>query len=233
MKKLRPFLTILMLSIGTSGAIGQSIIDIGFGSSNQDDVALQFSFRQQLTPKLRLGVQLQYGMPNYRFVSAITFQDNGYSAAISVPLSLNLYESETIGLNLIVRPGLRFQGIIDPDNNNQNDSIFRSTAVEFEPGLLVGIPISDNFKLQSGVTFPMVFEVDPISLFENQTTLLHLGATYTFNNQSTVFLKSNGGSAWGASGDSQKFLWSGLIGYRFLLGKNKESFSHYIIESSL
>jgi hypothetical protein len=56
--------------------------------------------------------------------------------------------------------------------------------------------------------------------------------SYQVGDKSIAFIRSNMGSAWGASGDSQKFLWSAQIGLRLVLGKNSNPFNP-IIEGSL
>lgn len=209
----------------------QSLLDVSFGSSQQDDVAFQVAYRKQVTQKFRAGLQVQYGMPNYRFISAITFEDMGYSTTISVPMTFRINEEEGIQLNLVVNPGIRFQGVLKSETNNANGD-YRSTAISFEPGLLVNIPTGEKLNIQSGITFPILYEIDPEALFENQTTLLHAGMSYNVGDRSTAFIRTNMGSAWGASGDSQKFLWSGQIGLRLVLGKNSNPFNP-IIEGSL
>jgi hypothetical protein len=207
--------TILLLSIFWSiSTQAQSIIDIGIGSSQQDDIAIQVNYGKQLTPKFTAGIQFQYGMPNYRFISGITFQDKGYSMAINAPLLLKINSENKLQLNLLLKPGMRVQGVKPEETNNTNGD-YRSTAIVFEPGLLLNISINDKLNIQSGVTFPIIYEVVPMVLFENQTTLLHAGGNYTITNKLGIFLNGNMGSAWGSSGDSQKFLWSGQMGLRW------------------
>jgi hypothetical protein len=160
-------------------------------------------------------------MPNYRFISAITFQDKGYSMAINAPLLFNINSENKLQLNLLLKPGVRFQGVKPEETNNTNGD-YKSTAIMFEPGLLLNIPINDKLNIQSGVTFPIIYEVVPMVLFENQTTLLHAGGNYKITNNLGVFLNGNMGSAWGASGDSQKFLWSGQIGLRWNINSSDD-----------
>ena len=164
---------ILLLSILWSISIhAQSNLDVGIGSSQQDDIAIQVNYGKQLTPKFTAGLQFQYGMPNYRFISGITFQDKGYSMAINAPLLFKFNSQNKLQLNLLLKPGVRFQGVKPEETNNTNGD-YKSTAIMFEPGFLLNIPINDKLNVQSGVTFPIIYEVVPMVLFENQTTLLH------------------------------------------------------------
>lgn len=222
--------TLLLLAIGSVHA--QSLLDVGFGSSQQDDVALQIAYGKQVNERLRAGIQFQYGMPNYRFISAITFEDKGYSTAIAIPITYRINSENAMQLSLFVKPGLRLQGVDAAETNNISGD-YMSTAITFEPGLLVHIPVGDKLGFQSGVTFPIFYEIKPTVLFENQTTLLHAGASYRVLEHGYLYVKSNMGSAWGASGDSQKFLWSAQLGVRLVLGKNKSNAFNPIIESAL
>jgi hypothetical protein len=233
MKKLNQLITGILIILGSFFIYGQSVIDIGVGISQQDDFAVQATYRNQFTERFRAGIQIQYGLPNYRFVSAITFQDKGYSSSISIPLTFRLNNGERIQLSLFIKPGLRFQGIIDPDENNAADSLFRSSAVTFEPGLLLNFPVGEKLSFQSGITFPIFYEVKPTTLFENQATLIHGGLNYAAKNNMQAFLKMNMGPAFGASGDTQKFLWSAQVGLRLVFGNKKNSIYNPIIESSL
>ncbi len=232
MTTLKRYALLLILLGGINAVNAQSLLDISMGTSKQDDIATQLTFRHQFSPRFRAGVQIQYGTPNYRFVSARPFEDNGYSTTFSVPLTYRLYEANKIQLHAFLNPGLRFQGIIDPDENNAMDSIFSSRAIAVETGFLVNIATTEKLNFQSGISFPVLYEISPITLFENQATLIHAGLSYQFSN-SLLFFKSNMGTAFGASGDSQKFLWSAQTGVRFVLGKKKSNYSPSIIEASL
>ncbi len=229
MKKFSILAVFSLLQVGLLPA--QSLLDVSFGSSQQDNLAFQVAFRKQISSTFRAGVQVQYGMPNYRFISAITFEDMGYSTTVSVPMTFRINDEEGFQLNLVVNPGIRLQGVEQSETNNINGD-YRSTAISFEPGLLVNIPSGEKVNFQSGITFPILYEIDPEALFENQTTLLHAGMSYRASDRSIAFIRTNMGSAWGASGDSQKFLWSAQIGIRLVLSKNSNPFNS-IIEGSL
>jgi len=150
-------------------------------------------------------------MPNYRFISGITFKDKGYSTAISAPLLFKINSDNKLQLKLLLKPAVRFQGVKPEETNNVNGD-YKTTALMFESGLILNIPFNNKLNIQSGVTFPIIYEVVPTALFENQTTLLHAGVNYKIANNLRVFFNGNMGSSWGASGDSQKFSWSGQMG---------------------
>ncbi len=221
MKKMNQSAILLLSILWSISTYAQSNVDIGIGSSQQDDIAIQANYGKQLTPKFTAGLQFQYGMPNYRFISAITFQDKGYSMALNAPLLFKINSESKLQLNLLLKPGVRFQGVKPEETNNTNGD-YKSTAIMFEPGLLLNISINDKLNIQSGVTFPIIYEVDPMVLFENQTTLLHAGGNYKITNNLRVFLNGNMGSSWGASGDSQKFLWSGQMGLRWNINSSDD-----------
>lgn len=222
------FLLAVMLAASPFWLAAQLHADFSIGVSNQDNYASVVGIHHSFSERFTAGMQVQYGRPNYRFVSAQTFQDQGFSTTVSVPLLIKVSTSEKVTLAALVHPGVRVQGIIDPDDNDLRDSTFSSTAVLFEYGMLVGIPIHSKFTAQSGVTFPVLYEVAPTSLFENMTTLIHAGMLFHPSEEQTWFIKANWGSAFGANGDSQKFNRSVLIGYRRHLGQRTPQEVHLI-----
>ena len=196
----RSIILLLSIFLGISTQ-AQSVLDIGIRSSQQDDIEIQANYGKQFSPKFSVGIQFQYGMSNYRFISGITFQDKGYSMTINAPLLFKINSDNKLQLNLLLKPGLRLQGVKPEETNNVNGD-FKSTAIMFEPALLLNNPINGHSNVQSGVTFPIVYEVSPIVLFENQTTLLHAGANVKAGKNLRMFFNGNMGSAFGASGDS-------------------------------
>jgi hypothetical protein len=197
----------------------QSMADISVGTSHQDNFLSNIAYRYQVSEKFRIGFEAQYGAPKYRFIEAKPIKE-GYSGTISVPLTLRLYEKEQIRLDLYTKIGMRFQGILDPDNNSNRDSIYTSTAFVFEPGLLVTVMLNEKLNFQSGVTFPAIFQTSPSSIFENvYPGLLHLGANYKSSEKRIVFAKALFGGAVGGNGDTQKFGWSLQAGLRFNIGQ--------------
>lgn len=71
MKKMNQSAILLLSILWSISTNAQSNLDIGIGSSQQDDIAIQVNYGKQLTPKFTAGLQFQYGMPNYRFISEI------------------------------------------------------------------------------------------------------------------------------------------------------------------
>lgn len=200
----------------------QTILQGALATSQQDDLAVRFSLHKPFNSKFTAGLHLHYGSPNYRFIAAQPIIDEGYAVEVMAPLKFQISQEEKLQLFAFIGPGLRFQGVIDPDGNDQRDSLLSSTAVLLEPGLLLNINSTERLRFHSGITFPIAFEIDPTSLFENLTTTLHGGLSYQIANQSRLFLKSTMGAAFGASGDSQKFIWSLSAGGRVALGEKKE-----------
>jgi len=196
----------------------------------QDDYATQASLRYALSEGVRIGVELRSGAPNYRFIEARPFQDEGYVTSVAIPVVFRIAQEEPIQLYGLARAGLRFQGVIDPDENDQRDSIFSSTAALGEVGLLLQIPCSDRVAFQSGVTFPFAYELSPGNLLENMSTQVHGGVSVGFRN-TAWFLNGAAGPAFGASGDTHKFNWAVQMGFRIRLSPGS-SFS-LLNESSL
>ena len=223
---------VMCLLVCSTFSHAQSFLDLSIGSSQQDNFALQLSARKHFGPNFRAGLQLQYGSPNYRFIEARPIQNEGYAFIASVPLSLIMYDVEDIQLWTYLNPGLRFQGVIDPDENDHRDSLLNSTAFVAEAGLLVNINLSERKSFLGGVSFPLAFELDPSSLFEMQATLVHAGLSVQTQTGRTIFFKGNMGPAFGANGDTQKFLWALQAGIRFPLGKNSPTSNSSFIESS-
>lgn len=204
----------------TQNASAQSIIDIGVGASNMDRYSTNLAYRHQINDNFRVGFEIQYGFPRYRFVEAKPFE-KGYASSFSVPLSFKITEQERIRLDGFVRTGFRFQGIIDPDNNGIEDSLLNSRAVLFEAGLLVNVKLTEKLNLSSGVLLPTAFEIAPTSLFEYMGTPNFTGGlSYLASPKTIVFIKGVTGPAFGASGDTYKYIWSMQAGVRFALGKN-------------
>lgn len=212
-------------------ASAQSIVDISGGASSMDNYFTNLSYRRQVSDNFRIGFELQYGSPKYRFVEAKPFE-KGYAWSLSVPLSFKLAEQERIRLDGFVRPGFRFQGIIDPDNNGIEDSLLNSRAVLFEAGLLVNVKLTEKLNLSSGVLLPTAFEIAPTSLFEYMGTPNFTGGlSYLASPKTIVFIKGITGPAFGASGDTYKYIWSVQAGVRFVFGK-KTTTKSLLIEPS-
>jgi hypothetical protein len=211
---------VLLTALTFQKAAAQSMVDVGFGASTMDNYFTNLAYRQQINDNFRVGFEIQYGSPKYRFVAAKPFE-KGYAWSLSVPLSFKLAEQERIRLDGFVRPGFRFQGIIDPDNNGIEDSLLNSRAVLFEAGLLVNVKLTEKLNLSSGVLLPTAFEIAPTSLFEYMGTPNFTGGlSYLASPKTIVFIKGITGPAFGASGDTYKYIWSAQAGVRFALGKN-------------
>jgi hypothetical protein len=209
----------IVLLFCTQWVSAQSMLDISVGTSHQDNFFTNAAYRYQVSDKFRIGFETQYGAPKYRFVEAKPIRE-GYSGTVSVPLTLRLYEKEQIRLDFYTKIGMRFQGVLDPDNNSNRDSILSSTAFVFEPGLLVTVKLNEKLNFQSGVTFPAIIQTGPSSIFENvYPGLLHLGANYQSTEKRIVFAKALFGGAVGGNGDTQKFGWSLQAGLRFNFGQ--------------
>jgi hypothetical protein len=206
-------------SLPLSGPLhAQHLFDVSAGSSSQDYFSATLAFRKAFSDRFRLGLEAQLGAVRYRFISAQPIR-KGYSFFLGVPILYRLYQSEHIRLDLYTRVGVRFQGVIDPDGNDERDQVLASTGVHFEPGLVVSAPLSHRLTLQGGVTLPNVFEIAPQFLFENNATVLSAGLAYRATERRVFFVKASTGPAAGADGDSQKYTWSAQAGVRFRVGK--------------
>jgi hypothetical protein len=216
-------LIVLSILLFADRIAAQSMVDISVGTSHQDNFFTNIAYRYQVSEKFRIGFEAQYGAPKYRFVEAKPIRE-GYSGTISIPLTLRLYEKEQIRLDFYTKVGMRFQGILDPDKNDKRDSILNSTAFAFEPGLLVTVMVNEKLNFQSGITFPVLFQTSPSSIFENvYPGMIHLGVNYKSSEKRTVFVKTLFGGATGGDGDTQKFGWSLQAGLRFNFGQKPSS----------
>jgi hypothetical protein len=197
----------------------QSMLDVSVGTSHQDNFFTNVAFRKQVSEKFRIGLEAQYGAAKYRLIEAKPITE-GYSTTIGVPLTLRMKEKDQIRLDFYAKPGLRFQGVIDPDKNDIRDSLLTSTAISFDAGLLLTVKVSETLNFQSGVTFPLFYQIRPSAIFENiYPGLLHFGGNYKIGEKSTFFAKTAFGAALGGGGDTQKFGWSLQGGVRFSFGK--------------
>jgi hypothetical protein len=218
------FLAILMF-INITQSKAQSMFDTSVGTSHQDNFFTNLAYRYQVGEKFRIGLEAQYGAVKYRMIDAKPITE-GYSSTVSIPLTIRLYEKEKIRLDFYNKLGMRFQGILDPDNNDKRDSLLNSKAFVFEPGLLISVNLSEKLDLQSGFTVPVLFQTTPSSLFENvYPGLLHLGLSYKYSDRTTLFAKTMAGGATGGDGDTQKFGWAIQAGFRLnLSGRSIPSF---------
>lgn len=204
----------------------QTTVDVSMGTGFQDDISAQTAIRNQFSPKLNVGFEFQTGAPKYRFVGTKVMRE-GYTFALSLPISIQLQKLEKIELYGIGRIGARFQGIIDPDNNDMRDSILSSKAIIGEFGLLTAFMVSGKTSLQSGITFPIAYETSPLSLMEYMHVKLHLGGNHSIG-KVTLFVHSDIGAAFGASGDTYKYIWSANLGARFSFGEKKNSQFNFV-----
>ena len=220
MKKNLTICAALLTALTFQKAQAQSMVDVGFGASTMDRYYTNLAYRYQVNENLRVGLETQFSSPKYRFVEAKPFE-KGYATTISIPLSFKITEQDRIRLDGFVRPGFRFQGIIDPDNNGIEDSLLNSRAVLFEAGLLVNVKLTEKLNLSSGILLPAAFEIAPTSLFEYMgTPNFTAGLSYLASPKTIVFFKEVTGPAFGASGDTYKYIWSVQAGVRFAFGKN-------------
>jgi hypothetical protein len=201
---------------------GQTTLDFSVGSSFQDNFNAQIAIRNQFNPRFSGGFEYQTGMPRYRFVGTKVMRE-GYTHSLSLPVSYLIQNQEKIQLYGIGRLGVRFQGIIDPDNNDMRDSILASTAALGEFGLISTFKASEKVNLQGGMTFPIAYEISPLTVMEYMWVKLHIGGSTT-KDKTTFYAHYNIGAAFGASGDTYKYIWSLELGARYAFGekKNKE-----------
>lgn len=204
--------------LSNQNMLAQSFIDIGMGASTQDNYFSNISYRQQVSNNFRIGIEAQVSSAKYRFIDAKLFED-GYATTFHIPLTFKITEQDRIRLDGYVRPGVRFQGVLDPDNNDTKDSTLNSTAVLFDAGLVVNIKLTEKLNLNSGVSFPTGFQIAPNTLFEYLGAAnFHGGLSYTASTRTIVFVKGLTGPAVGANGDTYKYFWSVQGGIRFSFG---------------
>jgi len=107
-------------------------------SSFQDNFSTQVAIRNQFTPRLNSGFEVLTGLPKYRFVGTKVMRE-GYTFSLSIPNSFLIQQQEKIELYGVGRIGARFQGIIDPDNNDLRDSTLTGTALMGELGVMTSL----------------------------------------------------------------------------------------------
>ena len=210
-----------LFSVPTSA---QTLLDLSVGTSRQDNIFANMALRRQFSERFRAGVELQIAAPRYRFIGGKAITE-GYAYTIAVPLLWKVYDRDRIRLDVYGRAGVRQQGIIDPDGNDRRDVQLNSTALVIDPGLLVSVRVTDKLQAQSGVTFPLFFEVSPNSLFENNISTILAGLSYRVSDRKVFFVKTLAGPAAGGDGDTQKFVWSVQTGLRFSLGTRRSTHS--------
>ncbi len=213
---------VLLTGMPIKKAYSQSLIDFSIGASTMDRYFSNLAYRYQVNDNFRIGFEFQMSSPKYRFVGARPFE-NGYSTSLNLPLSFKIAEQGRVRLDGFVRPGVRFQGIMFPDNPAE-ESISNSTAVLLDAGLLVNVKLTDRLNLGSGVFLPAGFEIAPNTVFEYLgTPNFTAGLSYLASPKTILFLKGISGPAFGADGDTYKFIWSIQGGIRFALGKKSNN----------
>lgn len=222
MKNLILTLAVSITCLFLQQAHAQTNIDVGIGASKQDKGSLNLAIRKQFSEKFRAGVEFQTGAVNYRFIEAKVI-DEGLSTSLSVPFSVRLYEFEKLRLDYYTRIGFRYQNVDQSYASERKLEANTSFAVNAELGLQVSLALSDKLNVQSGVTLPNVFEINPQFEYENNVTNLFAGIGYKLSEKSTLMLRANAGPAAGASGDSQKFIYGFQAGLRFSLKGNKNA----------
>ena len=194
----------------------QAILDLSVGSSFQDNFNSQLAIRNQFGSKFQAGFEFQYGIPKYRFIETRELRD-GYTLAITLPGALQIQNDENIQLYVVGRLGMRFQG-----DNESGDSSRSSSAILYEVGLLTTFRVFENVQMQSGISLPSAYEISPSEISEYTWSKLHLGASSKLNGL-TLFVHTNIGAAFGASGDTYKYIWSAEAGVRIPFGELKNS----------
>ena len=215
-------LLIISLCFALHQIQAQSLTDITFGTSKQDQAFVNLAYRYQFSDSFRAGIELETGLVNYRFIGAKLI-DEGVSTTVSLPTLLRLYERDNFRLDLYSRLGVRFQNV--SSDYEQEETLQANSSFGFiaEPGLAVTYLLSERLSLQSGVTLPLIFEASPEFLFENNVTNLFANLGYQLTEKSVFLLKANTGPAAGAGGDSQKYVWSVQAGLRFSFGDSNRT----------
>lgn len=210
-------LLIISLCFALNQIQAQSLTDITFGTSKQDRALVNLAYRYQFSDSFRAGIELKTGLVNYRFIGAKLI-DEGVSTTVSLPTLLRLYERDNLRLDLYSRVGVRFQNV--SSDYEQEETLQANSSFGFivEPGLAVTYLLSERLSWQAGVTLPIVYEVSPEVIFENNVTNLFTNLGYQLGNNTVFLLKASTGPAAGAGGDSQKYVWSAQAGLRFLFG---------------
>jgi hypothetical protein len=222
MKKNRIILFAMFLLLG-SKISAQSMLDVSVGSSHQDHFFTNAAYRYTISDRFRIGIEAQFGSTKYRMIEAKPIV-NGSATTIGVPLTLRVSQKDKLRIDLYAKPGIRLHASPAADKNNILDSAKKSTAFSFDGGLVITAKLSDKLNFQSGVTFPLFFQVSPSPIFENiYPGLLHFGANYAATEKFTIFAKTAFGAALGGSGDTQKFGWSIQTGLRYALGQKPEN----------
>ncbi|TAE82083.1 MAG: hypothetical protein EAY81_09310 [Bacteroidetes bacterium] len=222
MKKLIVTLAVSITCLFAQIVNAQSMIDAGIGLSNQDNGLLNIALRKQFSEKFRAGVELQTGSVKYRFIGAKVI-DEGFSTSFSIPFSVRVYEFEKLRLDYYTRMGVRFQNVSQSFADEKKLQANNSFGLNAELGLQVSLALSEKLNIQSGVTLPNLFEVNPEFIYENNVTNLFAGVAYKLSEKSTFMFRANAGPSAGANGDSQKFNWGLQAGLRFSLNGSQNA----------
>jgi hypothetical protein len=220
----------IMLFAGNLSA--QSMLDFSVGTSRQDNFFANIAYRRQVSDKFRIGFESQFGSPTYRFIDAKLIK-KGSVVSFAVPLTLRMYEKDKIRLDFYTKVGARFISTDEVDLGNKLGGDRSSTAMIFEPGLLVTVNLNEELTLQSGLTVPTVFQASPSTMLENVFPLLaHFSLNKQLSSSKSIFIKTAFGPATGGDGDTQKFATSIQAGIRLNLGNKGNKSTPSFVEPS-
>jgi hypothetical protein len=215
MKKITILCFLAFIGFGAQVRAQNLALDVSVSTSLQDKFANNLALRYQVSPRFRMGVEVQTAIPKYRFIDAKPIRE-GYAFKFLLPTTTRLYQKEKLRLDLIGTVGFRRQGVLDPDNNDTRDSILNGPAAIINTGLAVSSAITDRFALQGGILVPVIFQIQPSSLFEAiHGPMINAGFSYKTTEKTAFFMNSQIGGATGAGGDTYKYSWSLLAGVRF------------------
>ncbi|MEL6633352.1 MAG: hypothetical protein AAFQ83_17930 [Bacteroidota bacterium] len=220
-------MTRFLLSMGmllcVTLSYGQWAVDLQGGTSKADTYYGRISATYFATQGLRLGLDYHVGAYQYRFIDARQVEGAAVQI-ISLQAGIKIAENDFLRLDLMLKPGLRFQQA-PPESALPNYPFDQnSTAFVFDPGLLVTLKASDKLTFHTGANFHTAVQLDPEPLFEQfPSSFILAGANYVLGDHISLFTSNMFGPASGAAGDSEKFFWQLRAGIRFAFGDTKDA----------
>ncbi|MEL6651639.1 MAG: hypothetical protein AAFQ87_12635 [Bacteroidota bacterium] len=202
----------LWLSFATSTVWGQSI-QLQLGRSNQDNFFVKAGYMHSFGERFSVGLEGQYGQHRYRFIGAKAIPEGNVSW-VGVPIRYQAFVNDAIRLDLYLRSRLRFT------SSTTDAVVLRSTALEFDPALIISLPINSQWEVQSGLILKTILEVEPNVLLEQQvSSLLLLGLNYAPSDRLALSLQGQAGPTSGAGGDTMKFYSFLQLGLAYSFGE--------------
>ncbi len=217
----RSIIFYLLFGLIGPSALAQLSPDLQLGTSRRDYSFTTFRINYQLNDAWRIGGEFQASDYRYRFIDARKIE-NGFAIETRIFVLRRLAENDHIRLDFFAKAGWRTVNVSEDEPQPIAYDFENSSALLFDPGLLVTVKAAENLFLHTGVQLPVVFQTAPEFIGEQlQSNYILFGGSYALSQRWTVLANGFTGATFGANGDAEKYMWQASVGVRFSLKGTK------------